>query len=209
MKKLFVLAGAGLMLGASQPVQAQYRGRGGNVSLGLKVGATLTSFVGADTKTLAGTSGYDYRFGYLAGGFANIGFARLFAFQPEIIYSQKGANYKNVTDTGVRLHYVDVPLAFHVNTDGFFFEAGPQVGFLVAARAQNGSVSTNVTSNYKSVDVGYLAGLGYQLKHGPGVGLRYNGAFTNYPSSATLGNTTIQPRARNSAFQLYVTYSFN
>ncbi|NML66715.1 PorT family protein [Hymenobacter sp. RP-2-7] len=209
MKKLFLVASAGLLLGASHSAQAQYRGRGGNVSLGLKAGATFTSFVGADTKNAAGTSGYDYRFGFLAGGFANIGFARLFAFQPEIIYSQKGANYKNVTDMSVRLHYVDVPLAFHVNTDGFFFEAGPQVGFLVAARYQNGSTSTDVTNGYKSVDFGYLAGLGYQLKHGPGVGLRYNGAFTNFPNSTTSGSTTVQPRARNSAFQLYVTYSFN
>ena len=204
MKHLLFIATAGLLLGASQQAQAQYRGRGGNVSLGLKAGGTLTSFVGADA-----TNGYNYRFGFLAGAFANIGFARLFAFQPEIIYSQKGANYSGSSDAGVRLHYVDVPLAFHVNTDGFFFEAGPQVGFLVAAKNQNGSVSTDVTSAYKSVDFGYLFGLGYQLKHGLGVGLRYNGGFSNFYTATTIGNTTIQPRYRNSAFQLYATYSFN
>lgn len=199
-KKTFMLLA--LLAGASTAAHAQYRGRGGNVSLGLKAGASLTDFVGKDAN-------YDNRFGFHAGVFANIGFARLFAFQPELLYSQKGAHLPNNSDAGYRLHYIDVPLAFHVNTDGFFFEAGPQVGFLVAAKAEAGSVSADITDSYKTVDFGYLAGLGYQLKHGLGVGLRYNGEFTNFPKSAVAGPITVQPRVRNSAFQLYATYSFN
>jgi hypothetical protein len=196
-----------LLAGGSTIAHAQYRGRGGNVSLGIKAGAALTSFTGDDANSFLGHN-IDYRFGFQAGVFANIGFARLFAFQPELLYSQKGAKIKD-TDAGLRLHYIDVPLAFHVNTDGFFFEAGPQVGFLVAAKSEFGSTSLDVKNAYKSVDFGYLAGLGYQLKHGLGVGLRYNGAFTNTPASYTSGSLTVQPRARNSAFQLYATYSFN
>ena len=192
------------LLSLATAAQAQYRGRGGNVSLGIKAGGSLTSFVGADAK-----NAFDYRFGFHAGVFANIGFARLFAFQPEIIYSQKGAK-TNAVDINYRLHYIDVPLAFHVNTDGFFFEAGPQVGFLVGAKYEAGSISTDAKSGYKGVDFGYLAGLGYQLKHGLGVGLRYNGEFTNCLKEVPISPTTVnQPRVRNSAFQLYATYSFN
>jgi hypothetical protein len=202
-KTIFLLA---LGLGASTAAQAQYRGRGGNVSLGIKAGASLTNFVGADAKDGLGRS-YENRFGFHAGVFANIGFAKLFAFQPELLYSQKGMKVKDI-DSGVRMHYLDVPLAFHVNTDGFFFEAGPQVGFLLAAKSELGSASVDINS-YKTVDVGYLAGLGYQLKHGLGVGLRYNGAFTNFPEANTVGNLNLQSRARNSALQLYATYSFN
>jgi hypothetical protein len=205
MKKTILLLA--LAIGVSTAAQAQYRGRGGNVSLGIKAGASLTSFTGDDANTFLGRN-VSYRAGFQAGVFANIGFAKLFAFQPELLYSQKGANLKDV-DAGLRLHYIDIPLAFHVNTDGFFFEAGPQVGFLVAARNEFGSASTDVKSAYKAVDFGYLAGLGYQLKHGLGVGLRYNGAFTNAPDSYPVGGFTVQPRARNSAFQLYATYSFN
>lgn len=193
-----------LLAGGSTVAQAQYRGRGGNVSLGLKAGASLTNFVGADA-----TGGFDNRFGFHAGIFANIGFAKLFAFQPEILYSQKGAHFANNSDAGIRLHYLDVPLAFHVNTDGFFFEAGPQVGFLVAAKSEVGSASVDATNAFKAIDFGYLAGLGYQLKHGLGVGLRYNGAFTNVYKSTVSGPVTVQQRTRNSAFQLYATYSFN
>lgn len=204
MRKTILLLALGL--GASTAAQAQYRGRGGNVSLGVKAGASLTNYVGDDAKDLTGQS-FNNRFGFHAGVFANIGFAKLFAFQPEVIYSQKGVKI-NGADAGIRTHYIDVPLAFHVNTDGFFFEAGPQVGFLVAAKSELGSTSSDVKS-YKSVDFGYLAGLGYQLKHGLGIGLRYNGAFTNLPESYTTGSLTVQPRVRNSAFQLYATYSFN
>ncbi len=193
-----------LSLSISTAAQAQKRGRSGgspSVSLGLKAGASLTSFAGADAKV------YDNRFGFHAGVFANIGLTKLFAFQPELLYSQKGANYDNVTDVSQRLHYIDVPLAFHVNSGGLFFEAGPQVGFLVGAKYQSGSASTDIKSTLNSVDFGYLFGLGYQLKHGLGVGLRYNGGFTNVDQAATFGNLTVQRRARNSAFQLYLTYS--
>lgn len=200
MKKIVLLLA--LAVGVSTAAQAQYRGRGGNVSLGIKAGASLTNFVGKDAN-------FDNRFGFHAGVFANIGFAKLFAFQPELIYSQKGAHLLGNSDAGYRLHYVDVPLAFHVNTDGFFFELGPQVGVLVAAQSQAGSVSVDYKNAYKDVDFGYLAGLGYQLKHGLGVGLRYNGAFSNVYKSTIVGPLTVQQRIRNSAFQLYATYSFN
>jgi hypothetical protein len=191
-----------LGLSISTAAQAQKRGRSSSgVSLGLKAGASLTNFTGADAK------GYDNRFGFHAGGFANIGLTSLFAFQPEILYSQKGANYSGSSDNSLRLHYIDVPLAFHINTGGLFFEAGPQVGFLVGAKYQVGSTSTDVKGGSNSVDFGYLFGLGYQLKHGLGVGLRYNGGFTNVAKATTFGNTTYQSRIRNSAFQLYLTYS--
>jgi hypothetical protein len=205
MKRLtFVLLA--FMLGLSTIAQAQRRGRGGSdVSLGLKAGASLTNLTGRDAIATAN----DYRFGFHGGVFANIGLTSLFAFQPELLYSQKGGNYKNLADASLRLHYIDVPLAFHVNTGGLFFEAGPQVGFLVTAKNQVGSVSTDVKNSFNTVDFGYLFGLGYQLKYGLGVGLRYNGGFTNVPQAVTVGSTTFQNRQRNGAFQLYLTYSVN
>ncbi|MDO7854018.1 porin family protein [Hymenobacter convexus] len=191
MKKIvFTLA---LLAGVAGAARAQ------DVSLGLKAGPTYSSFVGTQAPNQT------YVFGFHAGGFANIGLTKLFAFQPEVLYSQKGS------DLGVvdfRLHYLDVPLAFHVNADGLFFEAGPQVGFLLAAKAKTGNTSTDIRSSYNTVDFGYLAGLGYQRKTGLGIGLRYNGGFTNIEKSFTVGNVTVQNNIRNSAFQLYLTYSF-
>lgn len=185
--------------------QAQRRGRSSsNVSLGLKAGASLTNYTGADA-----SNRFDNRFGFHAGIFANIGFTPLFAFQPELIYSQKGAKVQTVDDYGQRLHYLDVPLAFHINANGLFFELGPQLGFLVAARQYAGSVSYDEKGRYNTVDFGYVAGLGYQRKQGLGVGLRYNGGFTNVEKAAVSGPITVQSRQRNGALQLYLTYSVN
>jgi hypothetical protein len=191
-KTLFTLA---LLAGLTGAAQAQ------NVSLGLKAGATYSNFVGKQTNS------EESIFGFHAGVFANIGLTDLFAFQPEIIYSQKGSN-PNLNDFKNRLHYVDVPLAFHVNADGLFFEAGPQVGFLVAAQQKSGNTSVDIKPAFNTIDFGYLAGLGYQRKTGLGIGLRYNGGFTNIPKAQTVGGVTVQNNVRNSAFQLYLTYSF-
>jgi hypothetical protein len=195
MKK--ALLSAFLMTGLASAAQAQ-----SNVSLGLKAGGTLSDFSGEQA------SAYKSIVGFHAGAFANIGFTRMFAFQPEIMYSRKGAKLQN-PDITTHLDYVDVPLVFHVNADGLFFEAGPQVGFLVSAKNKAGNVSTDVKPTFNTVDAGYVFGLGYQRKTGLGVGLRYNGGFTNVVKSYTVGSATIQDNIRNSAFQLYLTYSFN
>jgi hypothetical protein len=191
-KTLFTLA---LLAGLASAAQAQ------DVSLGIKAGPSYSGLVGSQATY------YESIFGFHAGVFANIGLTDMFAFQPEVIYSQKGAKQNNV-DVTSRLNYVDIPLSFHVNADGLFFEAGPQLGILVAAQDKRGSVSVDSKAAYNTLDFGYLAGLGYQRKSGPGIGLRYNGGFTNIEKSRTVGNVTVQNNIRNSVFQLYLTYSF-
>lgn len=176
------------------------------VSLGLKAGVSQSDLVGQDAAIYQGI------YGFHAGVFSNISFSKLFAFQPELLYSQKGAK----VPTGLgdyatrRFHNVDIPLAFHVNTNGFFLEAGPQIGILAAVQDKYGSASTKVDRNgFKTATVGYLAGLGYQRKQGLGFGFRYNGDFSNVNQPVTVGPITYEPRIRHSVFQLYLTYSFN
>ena len=195
MKKL--LFSVACLLSGAGAVHAQ-----SDVSLGLKAGASLSNFVGKQADP------YQSIIGFQAGVFANIGFTRMFAFQPELLYSRKGAKI-SALDLTTHLDYVDVPLVFHVNVDGLFFEAGPQIGFLVAARNKLGTVSTDVKAAYNTVDAGYVFGLGYQRKAGPGIGLRYNGGLTNVEKGLTVGGSKIQNNIRNSVFQLYLTYSFN
>ena len=109
-----------------------------------------------------------------------------------------------------RLHYIDVPVLARVNAGGLFFELGPQVGFLVAAKQKTensggalvGTYNVDIKDRVKTVDFGYAAGLGYQVSNGPGIGLRYNGGFTNTRNDA--GSLAV----RNSAFQLYLSFMF-
>ncbi len=201
MKKPFLILA--ILAGAAGAAQAQQR----PVSVGLKAGASLTTFVGANATDL------DFKdvFGVQGGVFACFGLTDVLDFQPELLYSQKGARSAARSGGYVtrRLHYLDVPLALRVRADGLFFEAGPQVGLLLLAQDKYGSASNTVSrGNFNFLDLGYLVGLGYQRSTGPGVGLRYNGAFTNYQQALTLGPNTFQSRIRNSAFQLYLTYAF-
>lgn len=190
-----------LLAGLGRAARAQ------DVSLGLKAGGTLSNLTGADASNYSYTSVY----GFHAGIFANIGLSNIVALQPELLYSQKGAKYPALLGDDIirRLQYIDVPILLHINADGLFFEAGPQVGFMMKAQDQHGSTTTTLDrSDYNNIDFGYVAGLGYQKKTGPGIGLRYNGAFTNIKPDYTSGNTTFHTRLHNSAFQLYLTYSF-
>ena len=173
-----------------------------SVALGLKAGATYSNIVGD----------YSYKsiFGFHAGAFANIALGNVVAVQPELLYSQKGASYPALLGDKIvrRLHYVDVPVMLRFNTNALFVEAGPQVGFLVKAQDRYDGTTTALDRSYfNEVDFGYAVGLGYQPKSGLGLGVRYNRAFSNLlPDGAAVYNPDY--RLHNSAFQLYLAYSF-
>ena len=199
-----VLLSLGLLAGVSFAAQAQ------SVSYGIKAGASLTNFTGDGTGDLKNV------FGFHGGLVANFAVNDAFSIQPEVLYSMKGAKSEENLGMGytskstAHLHYIDVPVLARVNAGGLFFELGPQVGFLVAAKSKNeitggvlGGTSTNdIKNELSSVDFGYAAGLGYQISNGPGIGLRYNGGLTN------LDKDSGSSKVRNSAFQLYLTYMF-
>ena len=177
-------------------------------SFGVKAGASLTNVTGngaANTKNI---------FGFNGGLVANFALNDAFSIQPEVLYSMKGNKteraYTGYTDKlTTRLHYIDVPVLARVNAGGLFFELGPQIGFLVAAKQKEETSGGGVAGTYEqsikdrvaSVDFGYAAGLGYQLSNGPGIGLRYNGGFIDTKSPSASSSAV-----RNSAFQLYLSY---
>ncbi|MFD1871939.1 porin family protein [Hymenobacter bucti] len=177
-------------------------------SFGIKAGASLTNLTGD------GTGNTKNIFGFHGGLVANLALNDAFSIQPEVLYSMKGTKTEGSftgysTKLTSRLHYIDVPVLARVNAGGLFFELGPQIGFLVAAKQKRevtgtgaGTSEQDIKSGVRTVDFGYAAGLGYQLSNGPGIGLRYNGGFidTKNPSSSSA--------VRNSAFQLYVSYMF-
>ena len=177
-------------------------------SFGIKAGASLTNAVGSATTG----ANYKNKFGFHGGFVANLPVSDIFSIQPELLYSMKGYKFNGIDPYSAvtynfkqTLHYIDVPVLARINAGGLFFEAGPQIGYLVAAKSSidDGTVPTRSYSgrdNLRKVDFGYAAGLGYQLPNGPGIGLRYNGGFKN------IFNTYEGAGARNSAFQLYLSY---
>ncbi|TPG62985.1 porin family protein [Hymenobacter nivis] len=202
MKK--TLLATALLAIAATAAQAQ------SPSFGIKAGASLTNAVGD------GAEGFDFKnkVGFHGGFVANLPLSDVFSIQPELLYSMKGYKASGIDPSGNpfnnrrTLHYIDVPVLARINAGGLFFEAGPQFGYLVAAKfardgnASGPAVSYNTRDGYRKVDFGYAAGLGYQLPTGPGIGLRYNGGFKNVQEYYNGRGI------RNSAFQLYLTYMF-
>lgn len=179
---------------------------------GIKAGATMSNFIGSDV-----SSDTKYKFGFHAGFVANIGLGNTLSIQPELLYSMKG--YKNESTVGSNtvtlnqtLQYIELPIVLKAKFNQFFVEAGPQGGFLIGApyKLEGGSSSVEASNKsfYSEIDLGYVAGVGYQLESGPMLGLRYNGGITNTPQSVSVNGVASQLKARNTAFQVYVGYMF-
>ena len=186
---LLVLVGGGVGGARAQGVQ-----------VGLKGGPSYTNVVGQHVEGAA------YRWGFHGGVIVSFKLNDRFSLQPEVLYSQKGTKEDN-SSTRINLNYVDLPVLLRVATGlgGMFVEAGPQLGYLVGSDASIDTrkplarVTSNFAGSYPTFDVGYAAGLGYQLANGLGMGLRYNGGLRHVLKGATDEDT-----ARNNAFQLYL-----
>lgn len=190
MKK--VILSLALLAGMAGAANAQT-----GVRFGLKGGINYATLTADDT------DGIDSKIGLQVGALANFGLSDLISIQPEVLYSQKGAQVEDASDFKLKLNYIDVPVLVKVNAGGLFFEAGPQLGILASAKATDGDTDEDVKDNYNTVDFGYAVGLGYQLETGPMIGLRYNGGISNI-----IKDGPDDDKVRNSAFQLYVGYTF-
>lgn len=171
--------------------------------IGLKAGASLTSFSGKDA------DGLKSKIGAHGGLVAELGVTDNFAIQPEVLFSMKGAKDEEIDKLQINQTYIDVPIMFKVKADGLFFELGPQVGFLVGSKLKADAMSVDTKDGFKTVDFGYAAGLGYEFSSGPMIGLRYNGGISKIGESSTVNGVDIEAGSvRNSAFQLYLGFMF-
>lgn len=193
MKK--VILSLGLLVGMASAAHAQAR-------FGVKAGLNLANISAKDIE------GNKNLLGATAGVMADISFSDLLSFHPELLFSQKGVKYEETGSTGqTRTNYLDIPLLLRVKADGLFFEAGPQAGFLLGLKSEAtvaglGTFSSTSTDGTRKIDIGYIAGVGYQLPMGLEFGVRYNGGISD------LSDPSSDPKTRNSVFQFQVGYLF-
>ncbi len=159
--------------------------------------------------------------GFNAGFYADLPITSSLSFQPEILFTTKGAElkYNNAFAEGTgkfRLSYIEVPLLLKANlTENFTIHFGPYAAFLVDSKITN--ESTNNTFNFENnvneddlnkFDLGLAAGLGFEID-GFGLGARYNYGLTTVGKERTfLGTTYTFPDSKNSVFSLYATVQF-
>ena len=180
MKKVMVCLFACLMtLAATECVNAQ------KVNFGVKAGLNLSTWSYDDASL---------RPGFHAGGFATVQFSRMFAVQPEVMYSMEGSAYEGELDAfGFSLanakvtstvHKLNVPVMLQFTPISMLtIEAGPQFGFNLAVSHHIKSNIAGIVEtegdvdvdkkNYNTFEMGIAAGLKLNLTRNMAIGARY------------------------------------
>ncbi len=170
------------------------------VKFGAKAGLNLASVSGDET------DGLDSRTAFHIGAVAEISVSDKFSVQPELLYSAQGAkdSFEGI-DVDLKIDYINLPIMakFYV-ADGFSLEAGPQVGFLLSAKAEGGGESIDFKDETKGIDFGANLGVGYKLESGLNFGARYNLGLSNIND----GEGSDDFKNQNSVIQLSVGYFF-
>ncbi len=139
-RKLVLLFIAGLSFATTQA----------QVKFGIKAGANFSTFSGSDA------TGASSLIGFNGGVLVKIHLAGGWGIQPEALYSGQGAKYSSPGSATGTLNnaYINIPVLLTYKLPfGLSFQAGPQFGILMSAKASSGGVSVDEKSNYKSSDV--------------------------------------------------------
>lgn len=166
------------------------------VSYGVKGGLNLSNIIGSDAE------GAKAKVGFHVGAFAGIPVADKFSIQPELVYSAQGAKYEESGEDDVTINsgYLNIPvLAKYTAPSGFYGETGPQLGFLMTAKAKQGDDKTDVKEFYKTTDFAWAFGIGYKTSSNVGFDLRYNLGLSRLDEDG-------DAKVKNGVFQLGVFY---
>jgi len=140
--------------------------------LGAKAGVNISNFTGGDFSTVEKES----LIGYHVGGFISFFMGNNVAIQPEVLLSTAGAKIGVGNQTeDYKLTYLNVPVMLKYRfVQGFYLEAGPQIGFKVGD-----NLPDQTTDDFaKSMDLSIAGGLGYHFKMGLGIGARYTAGIS-------------------------------
>src|SRR5689334_9493335 len=138
----------------SQAMMAQFH-------LGLRVGTNLSKIEGKSFKQ-------EFQYGYLLGGFAEIGLGNKFFLQPEVLFNQYtstlDSNFSHIyqgaitnDQSKVKLNYLSIPVILNYKLLGpISIQAGPQYAILID---QSKTLLQNGGRAFKSGDFSLLAGV--------------------------------------------------
>ena len=204
-----VFAILGLFLLASSPAFAL---KDSPISVGPKLGVNLSDFSGDVEEAI--DSGSDMKAGFCGGAFLAWAISDWFTFQPEFLYSQKGADAEGYDGT-IRLNYIEFPLLamLTIPMEGRFTPnvfVGPSIAFNIKAEASSGGVSLDIKDEISSTDIGIVFGAGVKVAEiGPGAitaDIRYTMGLTNFLDSELADLFDVS--AKNRVFCFMVGYAF-
>jgi hypothetical protein len=167
------------------------------IEFGVKGGLNLSDVVINNFSNPDLEPAYQIKAGFHTGVYFSVEGDNAFGLAAELLYSNKGVKAIN----NINLHYVNVPLLlrYHFH-DGFFVEAGPEIGYLVNANSKYGNLN-NTWDN--KLDLGLDAGIQYR----PGkvqFGLRLNAGFTSVIRNTGSGANGERVRYLNRVAQFFI-----
>jgi hypothetical protein len=165
--------------------------------IGAKAGANIIKVDGKSFKD-------EFRYGYHAGGFMEIGLGRKFSVNPEVLFNQYSTTvdsnfnhiYQNVFNSGnIKLNYLSIPLILNYKLIGpLSLQAGPQFGVLID---KNKNLLQNGQSAFKSGDFSMVGGAQVKLSM-----LRITGRYV--VGLANINDIDNQDKWTSQGFQLSV-----
>ena len=111
----------------------------GLAGYGLKFGMNMANFSGKDAKAEEGES-KKMKLGFAAGGFVTYSITEMFAVQPEVLYTMKGAKYEwEGGSWTAKYDYLEIPVLAKVSIPtqgniGPHLFIGPALGILLSAK---------------------------------------------------------------------------
>ena len=168
-----------------------------SVQFGLKGGLNGTNL------NFENSTDGNYKLAWHAGALAHIHLSKQFALQPEVMYSEQGANIKEGTyEYDINLNYINVPVLLqYMTSSGFRLQTGPQFGYLVHAENEAPGADAEINSGYKKFDFSWTVGAGYKFASGFGIDARYNHGLTDV-------HEVIPTDIQNRVFQVGIFYQF-
>ncbi|MCF1190202.1 PorT family protein [Mangrovimonas sp. AS39] len=177
---------------------------------GVRIGANYSSI--SNTRT-------DSKMGLNAAIFGALKLTEFYTLQPEIVYSNQGAerNFIGGIEDNYDIHYVSVAVAnkfFPVKGLGLHLIAGPSLDFNFDDNWIN-LINDDSDSDITPFDFSLFAGIGYEFPFGLAIEARYKQGFIDldfwddsyYDSNGYYHNE--ENNQLNSVIQLGVAYKFN
>jgi hypothetical protein len=174
----------------------------------------LKGVVNASSIKIEGSS-YDARIGFAGGPYAEYYLTRELGITAELLYNEKGARQ---VSTGAEIHtnlnYLSLPILFYFEPiQNLKLGLGPELAFLLSAKAKGDSISTtDVKKYFQSFDKAIAFGGSYGVGR-VGFSARYIAGFdgiTNITyTDPDTGQELTKKTGRNTVFQFAISLRFN
>jgi len=149
--------------------------------------------------------------GFQVGVVGKIPFTEVFALQPELLYTQKGATAVfDAVDQEVafNLNYLQLPILFNFNAgDVFNIHVGPYAAYLLNANVDYDGTFDGVSDlnedNFNRFDAGLSLGFEVGVKN-LSIGARYDYGLIGVGDDGFIDEVTGLDDAKNNVIQVYV-----